>query len=384
MRILRFIFTVLLFLLSLLVIFRAPTNLLWRFSVAVIEFPYIFIIATLLFLVFSFFAEKYKITLIAINGIALILYTLPIIKTYQLTSALPVELSKIFSSGNDTNQLKSPFNFFKMFTGIGIRKVECSNLIYDNSSEKLTLDYYHGNTKSKAPCVIVIHGGSWKGGNSKQLPDLNSYLANKGYNVAALNYRLAPQYKCPSPIEDVKKAINFLTENSNTLKIDTNNFILLGRSAGGQIALLATYTLHDPNIKGVVSIYGPTDMVWGAKIKSNKWVIDVDKVFSDYLGGSLIQCPQKYVQGSPVEFVDSSSPPTLLIHGRMDVLVAFEHSIRLQKKLNYYHVKNYLLDMPWATHGCDYNINGPSGQVTTYTIEQFINSVISKQNKWKN
>lgn len=376
---LRILFTIILLLLSLLVVFRAPTNLLWRISVAVTEFPYIFIIATLVLLVLSFGSEKYKYALILVNGTALILFTIPIIKIYQISSDVSVNFAKTFPFTQDTTQLANPFSFLKMFTGIGIKDEEFTNIIYDNSTKKkLSLDYYPGNSRSESACVIVIHGGSWAEGDSKQLPALNNYLANKGYNVAALNYRLAPEFKCPSPIEDVKNAINYLTENAKALKIDTSNIILLGRSAGGQIALLTAYTYNNPNIKGVVSFYSPADMVWGAGIKGNKWVINTEKVFSDYIGGSLAEFPQKYTACSPVEFIDSSSTPTLIIHGQADVLVAFEHSTRLQKKLNQYHVKNYLLDLPCATHGCDYNINGPSGQVTTFTIERFINSVVSK------
>jgi acetyl esterase/lipase len=377
----RILFSIILLLLSLLVVFKAPTNLLWRTSVAVTEFPYIFIFATLLLLVLSFGAEKYKYPLILINGIALILFAIPIIKTYQLSSNLSTDFSKSFSFQNKSNQLKDPFNFIKMFTGIGIENVEPLNIIYSNSNEKkLSLDYYMGNSPIESPCIIVVHGGSWSEGDNKQLPDLNSYLANKGYNVAAINYRLAPQFKFPSPIEDVKSAINYLTKNSEVLKIDTSNFILLGRSAGGQIALLAAYTFHNPNIKGVISFYSPADMVWGACIKGNSWVINTDKVLCDYIGGNVIAVPHKYELSSPVEFIDNSSTPTLIIHGQADVLVAFEHSKRLQKKLNQFCVKNYLLDLPWATHGCDYNINGPSGQVTTFTIERFINSVVSQPN----
>lgn len=379
---LRILFTIILLLLSLLVVFKAPTNLLWRISVAVTEFPYIFIIAALLLLVLSFGAEKYKYVLILINGTALILYTIPIIKTYQVSSDVSVNLIKSFPFKQDRTQLENPFSFFKMFTGIGTTDVAFTNIVYNNLNEKkLSLDYYQGNSKSESPCVIVIHGGSWSEGDSKQLPALNNYLANKGYNVAAVNYRLAPEFKCPSPVEDVRYAINYLTENATALKIDTSNFILLGRSAGGQIALLTAYTNHNPNIKGVVSFYSPADMVWGARIKGNKWVINTDKVLGDYIGGSLDEFPQKYTASSPVEFIDSSSTPTLIIHGQADVLVAFEHSTRLQKKLNQYQIKNYLLDLPCATHGCDYNINGPSGQITTFTIERFINSVVSKPNQ---
>ena len=133
---------------------------------------------------------------------------------------------------------------------------------------------------------------------------------------------------------------------------------------------------NNPNIKGVISFYAPADMVWGAHITGNPWVLNTDKVLNDYVGGSIKDVPEKYVASSPIEFVNSSSTPTLLIHGENDAMVAFEHSTRLQKKLNDNKVLNYLLNLPFATHGCDYNINGPSGQLSTYAIERFIKSVV--------
>ena len=90
-----------------------------------------------------------------------------------------------------------------------------------------------------APLVIVVHGGSWESGDNKQLPELNSYLAHKGFNVAAITYRLAPQYKSPAPSEDVHDAIQYFIQHAARYKIDTNNIVLLGRSAGGQIVLSA-------------------------------------------------------------------------------------------------------------------------------------------------
>ena len=88
--------------------------------------------------------------------------------------------------------------------------------------------------------------------------------------------------------------------------------------------------------------------------------------------------PKKYDESSACEYVNANSTPTLLIHGAIDAMVAFEHSVRLQKKLNEFHVKNYFLDLPNATHGCDYNINGPSGQLSTFAVERFIASVVGK------
>jgi acetyl esterase/lipase len=239
----------------------------------------------------------------------------------------------------------------------------------------LTLDYYPSDSSGKSPLIIVIHGGAWETGDSKQLPALNNYLADRGYNIVTINYRLAPAYKSPAPVEDTRDAINFLIQHAEQLKIDTNNIVLLGRSAGAQIALVTAYSLHSKNIKGVVSFYGPADMVWGGQTKVSKLVLNTDRIYKDFFGGLYNEVPDKFKEGSACEYVDVSSTPTLMIQGTTDPLVAYHHSELLQRKLNSFHVKNYFLNLPFATHGCDYNINGPYGQITTYAIERFLNSV---------
>jgi acetyl esterase/lipase len=242
----------------------------------------------------------------------------------------------------------------------------------------LTFDFYPSQIKGNKPCVIVIHGGSWSSGDSQQLPELNNYLANQGYNVASINYRMAPKYTSPAPLDDVRAALTYLRAHAIELKIDTNNFVLLGRSAGAQIAMLSAYTLHDKTIKGLIDFYGPADMVWGYSKPANKLVMDSRGVMERYLGGSYKNVQQNYFASSPIEYVDRQSPPTLIIHGANDVLVAYEHSNRLSKKLKGNNIKHYWLKLPWATHGFDYNINGPGGQLSTYTIERFLKVVTYK------
>jgi acetyl esterase/lipase len=372
----RLIFAVILLLLSLLTVFRAPTNFLWLTAVAVTNYCYVFFIVALAVLIASFFAEHYKVLTIIVSIGALVLYSMPVIMSYQRGSHLSAEISTVFPYENNEHLLKAPFSFLKMFSGIEVKSVKPQTFVYKRLPEKdLVIDYYAESGGKTAPCIIVIHGGSWQSGDSKQLPQLNSYLAAQGYNVAAITYRMAPKYQCPAPVEDVQEAMNYLDAHAAELKIDTNRYVLIGRSAGAQIALLAAYTANDPNIKGVVDIYGPADMVWGATAPSNKWVLDTDKVLGDFVGGSYKQVPDKYMACSPLEFVKPSSTPTLIIHGKPDAMVAYEHSVHLQDKLTKNHVPFYFLNLPCATHGCDYNINGPDGQVTTYAIERFIASV---------
>jgi len=368
------VIAVLLVLISLLVLFKAPTNFFWKVAVAVTEFPYIPVMVCLVFLGFCFKTIPYKIPVLVITGAATIIYTLPMIMAYARGAKLG-EFSKTFPSANLNKELEQPFSFIKQFSGLGIKTVEPTIYTYKKTPGlDLDIDFYSAGNQV-APCIIVIHGGSWSSGDSKQLPALNSYLANRGIHVAAINYRLAPGYKFPAPIEDTKDVILYLKQHATELHLDTSNFVLLGRSAGAQIALVAAYTFNDPDIKGVVSFYGPADMAWGARIKTNKLVLDVDKVFSEYLGGLIGQVPQVYEESTACNYVTSKSTPSLLIHGPNDALVSYYHSVLLTKKLEENQVKHYFLNLPWATHGCDYNMNGPSGQLSTFAIERFINSV---------
>lgn len=372
----RLIVAGLLFLLSFMVFFKAPTNFFWRVSVAITEFPYIFILASLLFFFVCLKANKYKTVVVTLSSITTLIYILPLIQVYVRGNNLEEDLKKKFPFKENEQHLQQPYSFIKMFSGINPKEIAPQIFAYKKLPEReLNIDFYPSQTNSVSPCVIVVHGGSWAEGDSKQLPDLNSYLANKGYHVAAINYRLAPKYKSPAPVEDARDVIKYLTTNSEKLKIDTSNFVLLGRSAGGQIALCAAYNYNLPNIKGVISFYAPADMVWGARIKSNKLVLNTDKVFTDYLGGLIDEVPQKYHEAGAIDHVNKNSTPTLIIHGAHDAMVAYGHSERLDKKLEENNVQHYFLNLPWATHGCDYNINGPSGQITTFAIERFLNSV---------
>jgi len=374
----RLTLLIFLFLAALLTVLPAFQYHLWILSILVTEFCWIFTIATLLALIFGYGDQRYQHFATIVGIIALLLYCSPIIRAYSVVAKLKPGFEAAFGKGS--TDLKSepgrkPFGIFRMITGIGAKQIVPSVYTYDEVN-KLKLDYYPSAMPGKRGCVIVVHGGSWSSGNSAELPDLNSYLADKGYNVAAINYRLAPKFQYQSPVQDVHTAIAYLRKHADNLHIDTNNFVLLGRSAGGQIALLAAYTLHDPGLKGVISYYAPADMVWGYSIISSPWIMDSRKVMRDYLGGAYNVVPNNYAASSPILHVDKTSVPTLLIHGQNDVLVAYEHSRRLNEKLQQNGVKHYLLTLPWAVHGCDYTLNGPSGQLATYTVERFLNQVI--------
>jgi len=362
-----------------LTVLRAPTYILWKAAILFTEFSWIFIFLTSLLIIWGIWIVPYKTVGSVIGIVTLLLFISPILRSYFVSKNIKQNMENSFQKISSKINFpdKNPFEINALFSSI--KKITPQNFTYISYPEiSLTLDFYSAKESKKQPCIIVVHGGSWSAGDNKQLPELNYYLAQKGFHVAAINYRLAPKFQSPAPIEDIKNALIFLRENSKKLNIDTTQFVLLGRSAGAQIALLAAYTLEDISIKGVIDFYGPADMVWGYSLPANPLVMDSRKVMEDYLGGKYETVSQNYFQSSPVEFVSKNSPPTLIIHGEKDVLVAYEHSHRLEKKLLENHINYYWLKLPWATHGFDYNIYGPSGQLSTFEVETFLNTITKK------
>ncbi|HVF38551.1 MAG TPA: alpha/beta hydrolase, partial [Gemmatimonadaceae bacterium] len=187
----------------------------------------------------------------------------------------------------------------------------------------------------------------------------------------------APAHPHPAATDDVNEAIDYMKANSSRLGADSTRIVLIGRSAGGQLALLSAYTRNDPAIKGVVAFYAPSDQVFGYQNPSNPRVINSREILEQFLKGNPSTAAESYASSSPVNYVGSHTIPTLLIHGKRDELVFAKQSERLDQQLARVGQRHLYIEMPWATHGCDYNFNGPCGQLSTYAIERFLASVLN-------
>ncbi|HEY0368253.1 MAG TPA: alpha/beta hydrolase, partial [Chthoniobacterales bacterium] len=273
-----------------------------------------------------------------------------------------------------TSSDERPFSFAELFRRVPRNDVERSEHTYATDGTKsLKLDLYRRrDATAPQPIIVMIHGGSWKGGKKSMLPAENYHLAHEGYAVAAIEYRHAPQSPFPAAVDDVFRALEYLKAQSNEWHLDTTRIVFIGRSAGGQLALSAAYSGREPNIRGVVSLYGPADLVLGYKRPSRRLVLNSRKVLEDYLGGSPNEQPQTYAAASPINFINDTTPPTLLIHGLLDPIVWPDQSEVLAAKLRDAHRPHLLLELPWATHGCDANPSGPSGQLSSYAVDRFL------------
>ena len=238
-----------------------------------------------------------------------------------------------------------------------------------------------------SPAVIVIHGGSWSGGTKSDFASYDRWLAAGGRVVFDVEHRLADgAQRFPAQIMDIKCAIAWVKSHAAQYHVDPERLALLGRSSGGQLALLAAYTANDPtlqlgscdaqetSVRAVISFYGPTDLAWDYTHPGRPDVINTTHVLENYLGGSPTSAPQAYASASPIEHVSAQSPPTLFLHGGRDQLVRAENVERIMPKLAAADVAVTYVYLPWANHGFDYNFNGWSSQIAQAEIGKFLDS----------
>ncbi len=362
----------------------APTEWLWKISIAATEGGHWLALAALL----PAIPRSGQRILGKFGGLlglaAAALLLMPLYQAQKINDALPSSLESRFGAERRERHRfaedarPEPFVITDVLTSIQSRPIRFEERTFETTDhEKLTLDVFRpGYLHGPLPGILVIHGGSWQGGSSRDFVALNGYLAARDYLVFSINYRLAPQWKFPAGRDDVLSAIAYVKVYAKELGLDPSRLALLGRSAGGQLALLAAYTANEPSIRGVISVYGPSDLRYGYEHPAARQLIDTRGVLESYLGGSPEKADEAYFAASPINFVNPASPPTLLIHGRYDGHVSPEESARLEAKLAQSSVKHLFLRLPWATHGCDWSFTGPCGQVTTYAIEQFLDRVM--------
>lgn len=251
-----------------------------------------------------------------------------------------------------------PVSVPQLFTGASVGPFRQETFEY---APGLKLDLYLPPERKPGTCIISVHGGAWARGSRTEFAALNGYLASRGYPLAAVDYRLAPDAKFPAQLEDLARARGFLEKQG------FGRFIWLGRSAGGHLAMLACCQHRDA---GVINFYGPVDLIWSYEHPGNPMVLDTCKALRDFLGGDPQQKLDLYLEASPT-IVPDPLPPILILHGGKDDIVYVRQSRMMAQSRG----GVQLVEYPWANHGFDVNFSGPSGQLSTQAVERFLKTL---------
>jgi alpha-L-fucosidase 2 len=229
---------------------------------------------------------------------------------------------------------------------------------------RLCLDARIPEGKGPFPAAIIVHGGAWVAGDRRTtVQPLFQPLMAARIATFSISYRLpkrgADGFSMPAnlsqllnfgtQIDDVRLAVAFVRSHAAEYRVDPDRLVLIGESAGAQLASMAALRPSSGSaIRAVVDFYGPSDLVKLAQ--TSAWIPDNVR---ESLKGSMLE--NMIFAGlrefSPVNFVTKQSPPFLLIHGTADTLVPLSQSQDLYDKLRAAEVPSELLVVKGGRHG---------------------------------
>jgi acetyl esterase/lipase len=251
----------------------------------------------------------------------------------------------------------------------------------------------HGATgEAGRPVVVWIHGGglingtkNWIGGGQVR------ELANRGYTVFSVDYRLAPETPLAELVQDVEDAVEWVRgEGASRFGYNPDRLAVMGASAGGYLTLLMGCRL-DPPAQALVAYYGYGNIVADWYAKPDPFYLQQERVTEEEARGAVgkveisgatgamaqergkfyLYCRQqgvwpKEVAGlNPAEHpeffqdfcpamkVTPDYPPTLLLHGDADTDVPYSQSEEMAAALERAGVEHELLRVKGGPHGFD-------------------------------
>ena len=213
------------------------------------------------------------------------------------------------------------------------------------------------NVDKELPCLVFFHGGGFLLKASEAHYQIaKEYAERIPCKVVLTDYRLAPKYPFPVPVEDCYFTYKWVLDHVDMLRINKNKIMIGGDSAGGNLATAVTLMARDRQLsvpKALLLIYPATDRrmitesmkkytdtpVWNAKLSKMMW--------DAYLGE---QIPEHIEYASPIE---SSSfegfPPTYIEVAEYDCLR--DEGIHLYERLKDENIEVEFCEIKNACHG---------------------------------
>ena len=358
------------------IVLPPPNYFLLRFAVGAPELSAWLIIASIVGLTLALprattatyarFAVAASIVSIALAGSVLARVRATVTRFDAATRALSAEPAAPLR--------RSRLSVVDLFRGIPIGEARVTRGIVfaTPDGQPLTIDAYQPQSGGTHPIVVQIYGGAWRNGAPGDFAKFARWLAAGGYVVFSIDYRHAPRWHWPAHSDDVDSALAWIAAHATEYGGDTSRVVLLGRSAGAHLALLAAYRPAPLHVRGVVGFYAPVDLTDAYQHPPRPDPLDIRSVEKAFIGGTPDQMPEQYAAASPISYAKGRVVPTLLVFGGRDNIVEPRYGRRLRDALEAGGNRVAYLEIPWAEHAFDEIFNGPSSQLALFYAERFI------------
>lgn len=209
---------------------------------------------------------------------------------------------------------------------------------------KLYGDLYHPVARERrplpvVPVVIAVHGGGWKSGTKDSYEHWGRYLAEAGFAVFAIDYRLTtPQHNAyPAAVYDVRAAVQFVRAHAASLAVEPDGIALMGDGAGAHLSTLVALANAEPQfssqykndpdagaaagVKAAVVFYGIYDLA--AQWQHDQVARPLDQVTEKFLGSQPMADRHLYFEASPLSYATTGNDKSafLVIYGTSDEVV---------------------------------------------------------------
>ena len=350
-----------LFFLSLWIVLPAPIDFFYRLSVGSPEVaPALLAGAILLLTIVARYGARGPLALVALAfaAAATALALVPVVR-------LPFTIAKFNRAlAHTTAEPPGPVE--------GAVRVTRSVPFSKADGVPLSLDVYQPATDGPFPIIMQIYGGSWQTGSRTNQEWFSRHFAERGYVVVAIDYRHAPEWKWPEQIVDLRTALYWILEDAHRFGGDRSRIVLVGRSAGAQLAMRLAYQEGPSSIRGVVNYYGPVDLADGWRHPPRPDPANVRGILEAFIGGTPDEKPEHYKHASPITWVSNASAPTLSIYGARDHIVEARFGRMLDRALKQAGATSVLLELPWSEHSFDAVPIGMGRQIALRYTERFI------------
>jgi acetyl esterase/lipase len=221
-----------------------------------------------------------------------------------------------------------------------------SGVVYGHrQGQDVTLDILRPSRPNGIGIVVMASGG-WKSQAGSFRHWLAAPLLRRGYTVFAVYHIAQPEATVMEITEEVNRAVRFIRHNARQYGVDPGRLGVTGGSSGGHLSLmLATRggpgdaNAADPvdressGIQAVAIFYPPTDLLNLGDSTENLHDGGPPKSFVKAFGPNSTNPAVWQVIGhdmSPIFYISSNLPPTLIYHGDADTLVPMDQSQRFQ------------------------------------------------------
>ena len=296
---------------------------------------------------------------------------------FRSTAARFDEATRALHAGPAAPLRRSRLSLVDLFRGIpvGDARITRGIVFATPDGKPLTIDVYQPVSAGSHPIVVQVYGGAWRNGAPGDFAKFARWLAAGGYVVFAVDYRHSPQWRWPAHLDDVNAALSWIGAHAAEYGGDTSRVVLLGRSAGAHLALLAAYRPGPLHIRGVVGFYAPVDLTDAYRNPPRPDPLDIRTVERTFIGDTPDKMPESYAIASPISYAQGRVPPTLLVFGGRDNIVEPRYGRQLRDALLAGGNQVAYLEIPWAEHAFDEIFNGPSSQLALFYTERFIAAV---------